>query len=81
MKIQEEMFRDILQRAESSIERRAAGDDFRRVLLMHIVEAAVGLDVPAASVNASEKERSMISEDILREAENRVKTLTVSPNR
>ena len=76
MKFQEQLFEDVLRRAMNVIQKRAEEDDFRQVLLTHIVEAAVGLDVPAARINASEKERSMISKDLIREAEQRVNSLT-----
>ena len=76
MKIQEDVHREILQRAVSRIQTMVDTDEYRPILLAHIVEAGIGLDVPAARINASERERSMISGDLMREAEKRVKTLT-----
>jgi vacuolar-type H+-ATPase subunit E/Vma4 len=76
MKIQEEIYRDVLQRAERRIHERALQKDFYQVLFNHVVEAAIGLDAPSARVNATEREREMISERFLREAEMKVESLT-----
>ena len=76
MKIQEDMFGDIVQKAVDTIRMRAADGDFQQVLLMHIVEAAVGLDAPAACINASENQLPLITEDVMREAERKVEALT-----
>ena len=76
MKIQEEVFGDIVDKAVDKIQTRAAVPDFKQILLMHIVEAAVGLDAPAARINASEKQLPLIAEDVLREAEKKVEALT-----
>lgn len=76
MNIQEDMHREVLHRAVSRIEKIADTDDYREVLLGYIVEAAVGLDVSAARVNAAEHERSMITRELLVEAEKRVKKVT-----
>jgi vacuolar-type H+-ATPase subunit E/Vma4 len=76
MKIQEDVFRDIVQKAVDRIQSRAADDDFQQVLLMLIVEAAIGLDAPAARINANEKQRAMITGELLHRAERRVEALT-----
>jgi len=76
MKIQEEVFGDIVQKAVDKIQMRAADRDFQQVLLMHIVEAAVGLDAPAARINASENQLPLITEHVMREAERKVEALT-----
>lgn len=76
MNIQEDMHREVLHRAVSKLEMLADIDGYREVLNGYIVEAAVGLDVSAARVNASEHERSMITKELLVEAEKRVKRVT-----
>jgi vacuolar-type H+-ATPase subunit E/Vma4 len=76
MKIQEEVYGEVLQRALHNIRQRIEGGGYKKVLLSHIVEAAVGLDAPSASINASEHEREMISGELIREAENKVTALT-----
>ena len=76
MNIQEDMHREVLHRAVSKLEMLADTDGYREVLSGYIVEAAVGLDVSAARVNASEHERSMITRELLVEAEKRVKKVT-----
>ncbi len=76
MNIQEDMHREVLHRAVSRIEKIADIDGYREVLIGYIVEAAVGLDVSAARVNATEHERSMITRELLVEAEKRVKKVT-----
>lgn len=54
----------------------AGSVEYRKVLLGWIVEAAIGLNVPAATVNTSAQERKLIDRDLLREAERTVKELT-----
>ena len=76
MNIQEDMHREVLHRAVSKLEMLADIYGYREVLNGYIVEAAVGLDVSAARVNASEHERSMITKELLVEAEKRVKRVT-----
>jgi vacuolar-type H+-ATPase subunit E/Vma4 len=76
MNIQEDMYREILHRAVSRLEILTDTDGYREVLIGYIVEAAVGLDVPAARVNATEHERKMISKALLGEAERKVKKIT-----
>ena len=76
MNIQEDMHREVLRRAVSRLEMLTDTDGYRVVLLGYIVEAAVGLDVSAARVNATENERKMITKALLGEAERKVKKIT-----
>jgi vacuolar-type H+-ATPase subunit E/Vma4 len=72
LNIQEELYREILHRAVSKLEVLVDTDGYREVLLGYIVEAALGLDVSAARVNATEHERKMITRSLLGEAERKV---------
>lgn len=76
LNIQEELYREILHRAVSKLEVLVDTDSYREVLLDYIVEGAVGLDVLAARVNATEHERKMITKALLGEAEKKVKKIT-----
>jgi vacuolar-type H+-ATPase subunit E/Vma4 len=76
MNIQEDMNREILHRAVSKLEMLADIDGYREVMIGYIVEAAVGLDVSAARVNATEHDRKMITKALLGEAERKVKKVT-----
>ena len=76
LNIQEELYGEILHRAVSKLEVLVDTDSYREVLLDYIVEGAVGLDVSAARVNATEHERKMITKALLGEAEKKVKKIT-----
>jgi vacuolar-type H+-ATPase subunit E/Vma4 len=73
MNIEEDMHSEILHRAVSVLEMAADTDGYREVLIGYIIEAAVGLDVSAARVNATEHERKMITKALLGEVERKVK--------
>jgi vacuolar-type H+-ATPase subunit E/Vma4 len=57
-----------MRRVEERMKTRIAAPDYRAVLRCWIVEAARGLDVDAAEVNAGAAERELIDEALLREA-------------
>lgn len=65
-----------VQRARRLCEERIASPDYASVLEGWIVEAAVGLDRDAATVNASERELPLITDSLLRSAEGAVRRIT-----
>jgi vacuolar-type H+-ATPase subunit E/Vma4 len=61
------ILQDLMKKVEDRMKMRIATPDYCAVLRHWIVEAAQGLDVDAAEVNASAAERDLIDEALLRE--------------
>lgn len=62
----------IMSMAEEKLARTIGNDTYREVLIGWIVEAALGLNVPAAILNASAQERALIESSLLEEVQARV---------
>ena len=68
LRLRDTILRDLMKQVEDRMKTRIATPDYRAVLRHWIVEAAQGLNVDAAEVNASAAERGLIDEALLREA-------------
>lgn len=68
MRTQDSIVQDLMTRVETRLESMIDDPDYRIVLINLITEAAMGLDAEAAEVNASEKERMKIDQELLSEA-------------
>ena len=66
--LRDTVMKDLMKRVEERMKTRVAAPGYRAVLLNWIVEAALGLSVDAADVNAGAGERAMIDDALLREA-------------
>lgn len=75
MRIQEEIFNEVLERTRKELERRRADAQYREVLAGLLTEAAMGLDARNAQVRTPEADRRFIDDPMLREAEHRVQRL------
>ncbi len=69
LQLQEGLERDILARAKARFAAMMAEPGYKTVLRAWIAEAALGLSVDAASVNASMDELPLIDDELLRGAE------------
>jgi vacuolar-type H+-ATPase subunit E/Vma4 len=76
LKVREEALRRVLAAAREQLAALAERKEYREVLRAWIVEAAVGLGVPEATVNASARERELVDGTLLKEAEREVTSLT-----
>jgi vacuolar-type H+-ATPase subunit E/Vma4 len=72
LRLRDAVVQDLLARVEEQMRTRIADPDYRKVLLNWIVEAARGLNVAAAEVNAAAGERALMDEALLREAMERL---------
>jgi len=79
------LMQDIMDKVEKKLSAMVETPPYRPVLVAWIAEAAIGLDAEAAHVNASQTERALIDDTMLREAAERVRaqrgkgiTLTIS---
>ncbi len=75
LRVREQAARQVLERARARLEELAGTPEYRETLLGWIVEAAVGLGLPEATVNASARELPLLDERLLAEAQRRVREL------
>lgn len=75
LRVREQAAQQVLERARARLEELAGTPEYRETLLGWIVEAAVGLGLPEATVNASARELPLLDERLLAEAQRRVREL------
>ena len=75
LRVREQAARQVLERARARLEELAGAPEYREILLGWIVEAAVGLGLTEATVNASARELPLLDERLLAEAQRRVREL------
>ena len=76
LKLRDTLIRDIMDRVEKKLSSMISDTSYRSVLINWIAEAAVGLDTDSARVNASQKERVLIDDNLLAEAMEKVNKQT-----
>lgn len=76
MHVRDAVMQDILGRAEKKLDSMIGDANYISVLTGWIEEAAIGLDAESAQVNASEKERALINDQLLSEVAERIHTQT-----
>ena len=76
LRVLDELYDEVVEKARVRMKAAIEEKGYERILLDLIVEAAIGLDAPAALVNASQRERKIISRKLLDKAEKEVKTFT-----
>jgi vacuolar-type H+-ATPase subunit E/Vma4 len=74
MHAQDAVMQDIINKVEKKLFTMINDTNYRSVLLNWITEAAIGLDAESAQINASEKERMLIDENLLSEAMEKIQT-------
>lgn len=68
LRLRDTILQDLMKQVEGRMETRITGSGYRAVLRHWIVEAARGLNVDAAEVNAGAAERELIDEALLQDA-------------
>ncbi len=76
LRVREQAARQVLEQARLRLAQMIGTPEYRQVLLGWIVEAAIGLGLPEATVNASAPELPLLEEGLLEEAGRRVRELT-----
>jgi vacuolar-type H+-ATPase subunit E/Vma4 len=76
MRARDTVMQDIMDRVEKKLSSMTGDADYRSVLVDWITEAAIGLDAETAQVNASEKERTLINDQLLSEVKEKIHTQT-----
>lgn len=62
LNVRGEVMRDIMSKVQDKFVSLVDNKDYRAILAGWIAEAAIGLDAPSASINASEKELALIDD-------------------
>lgn len=76
LKLQEQAVQEVLKRVRQRLAEAVGSPEYRKVMLAWIVEAAIGLGAPEATVNASAAERKQIDRRLLQEAQSKVSELS-----
>jgi len=76
LRLREQAVQEVLKRVRERLAEMVGTPEYRQVLLIWIVEAAIGLGVPQATVNASAAERGQIDKQLLQDAQNRISELS-----
>jgi len=72
MHVRDTVMQDIMDRVEKKLNSMIDDTNYKSVLVNWITEAAIGLDAEAAQVNASEKERLLINDQLLLEVKEKI---------
>ena len=72
MSVRSELIQDIMNRVEDKLASMVDDENYRSVLINWITEAFIGLDVEAAEINASQKERDLIDDRLLSEVKEKI---------
>jgi vacuolar-type H+-ATPase subunit E/Vma4 len=76
LRLQEQAVQEVLKRVRQRLAEMVGTREYREVLLNWIVEAAIGLGVSQATVNASAAELKQIDERLLQEAQDKIGVLS-----
>lgn len=76
MRVRDSVVQNIMDRVEKKLSSMTGDENYRSVLVSWITEAAIGLGAEAASINASEKERALIDNQMLSEIAGKIQMQT-----
>jgi vacuolar-type H+-ATPase subunit E/Vma4 len=74
MHAQDVLMQDVIDKVEKKLFTMIDDTSYKSVLISWITEAAVGLDAESAIINASEKERMLIDDNLLSQAGENIQT-------
>ena len=72
MSVRSALMQDIMNRVENKLASMTDEEKYRSVLINWIAEAFIGLGAEAAQINASEKERALINDQLLSEVKEKI---------
>jgi vacuolar-type H+-ATPase subunit E/Vma4 len=76
MRIQDSIMQEIKGRVEQKINSMTDDTSYRDVLINWITEAAIGLDAESVQINASDKERNLINDQLISAVAEKIQTKT-----
>ncbi|MCK4887277.1 MAG: hypothetical protein KAS96_07795 [Planctomycetes bacterium] len=72
LKVRNEVVKEIINRVEKKIEAQMAAEAYRDFLIDWLTEAAIGLGAESAEINASQRERQLIDEQLISDVKDKV---------
>ena len=72
MSVRSALMQDIMNRVENKLASMTDEEKYRSVLINWIAEAFIGLGAEAAQINASQKERALINDQLLSEVKEKI---------
>jgi vacuolar-type H+-ATPase subunit E/Vma4 len=76
MSVRSALVHDVMSRVEDKLASMAGDENYRSVLINWIAQAFAGLDTEAAQINASQKERALIDDQLLSEVKEKINMQT-----
>ena len=72
MSVRSDLIQEIINKIENKLASMTDDENYRTVLINWIVEAFIGLGAESAQINASEKERKLINDQLLSEVKEKI---------
>jgi len=72
MSVRSDLIQEIMNRVENKLASMAGDENYRSVLINWIAEAFIGLGAEAAQINASQKERALIDDQLLSKVKEKI---------
>jgi vacuolar-type H+-ATPase subunit E/Vma4 len=76
MRIQDSIMQHVKEKVEEKLNTMISDTNYRDVIIGWITEAAIGLDTDSAQINASEKERNLINDQLISEVVEKIQAQT-----
>jgi vacuolar-type H+-ATPase subunit E/Vma4 len=76
LRVRDRIIQEALEEVKKALFEMIGSQNYRKIIIDWIVEAAIGLNAASAEVNVSIKEKGMIDDTLLGEAEEEIKNLT-----
>ena len=76
MLVQDSIVQDIMNKVEKKLRTMTGDENYRSILESWIAEAAIGLGVESANINASKEERELINDSMLSEIATKIQNQT-----
>jgi vacuolar-type H+-ATPase subunit E/Vma4 len=73
MSVRSDLIQEIIKRVEDKLASMTDDENYRSILINWIAEAFIGLGAESALINASEKERKLINDQLLSEVKEKIK--------
>jgi vacuolar-type H+-ATPase subunit E/Vma4 len=76
MRIQDSIMQHVKEKVEEKLNTMISDTNYRDVIIGWITEAAIGLETDSAQINASEKERNLINDQLISEVVEKIQAQT-----
>ena len=76
LKVRDEVVKSVISQVEKKIESLVVKDTYRNYLVDWITEAAIGLGAESARINASQREKQLINQQLISDVKEKLKAYT-----